>query len=162
MCNSRCTETRCLALQSKHRDRHRKSVVRKHRDENIVFKKTWNIALPKTRRRWDICWFRLMKRKDAHFDAKILHISMESGSNIGAASVKVGFTSILHVMSTQKVHNIRHLSLYRSYHHRYKCLFTPAGLNWAKLRLKNQKAHLDKTPTFKMVQKPTLTKHPPL
>ena len=68
-----------------------------------------------------------MKRKDAHFDAEILHISKEAGSNIVAASVKVGFTSIFHVMSTQKVHNIRHLSLYRSYHHRYKYLYTPAG-----------------------------------
>ena len=31
-----------------------------------------------------------MKRKDAHFDAEILHISKEAGSNIVAASVKVG------------------------------------------------------------------------
>ena len=38
-----------------------------------------------------------MKRKDAHFDAEILHISNEAGSNIVAGSVKVGFTSIFHV-----------------------------------------------------------------
>ena len=72
-----------------------------------------------------------MKRKDAHFDAKILHISMESGSNIGAASVKVGFTSIFHVK-----------------------------LRW--IEPFDQNTHLDKTPTFKILQKPTLTKHPPI
>ena len=131
MCNSRCTETRCLALFSKHRDRHRKSLVGKHRDKNIVFKKPWNIARLKTQWRWDICWLRLMKRKDAHFDAEILHISKEAGSNIVAASVKVGFTSIFLIK-----------------------------LRW--IDPFDQKTHLDKTPTFKILQKPTLTKHPPL
>ena len=38
-----------------------------------------------------------MKRKDAHFDVEILHISKETGSNIVAAPVKDGFTSIFHV-----------------------------------------------------------------
>ena len=38
-----------------------------------------------------------MKRKDAHFDAEILHTSKEAGSNIVATSVKVGFASIFHV-----------------------------------------------------------------
>ena len=72
-----------------------------------------------------------MKRKDAHFDAEILHISKEAGSNIVAASVKVGFTSIFHVK-----------------------------LRW--IEPFDQNTHLDKTPTFKILQKPTLTKHPPL
>ena len=72
-----------------------------------------------------------MKRKDAHFDAEILHISKETGSNIVAASVKVGFTSIFHVK-----------------------------LRW--IEPFDQNTHLDKTPTFKILQKPTLIKHPPL
>ena len=72
-----------------------------------------------------------MRRKDAYFDAEILHISKEAGSNIVAASVKVSFTSIFHVK-----------------------------MRW--IEPFDQKTHLDKTPTFKILQKPTLTKHPPL
>ena len=124
MCNSRCTETRCLAFQSKHRHRHCKSVARKHRDKNIVFKKTWH---------WH--WQPQLKL--------VLHLYYMSCPHkkyiISDTCPSIGPTTTDTNASSHQL-----------------------GLNWAKLRLKNQKTHLDKTPTFKMVQKPTLTKHPPL